>query len=99
MILKPEKQDSSSSSSSEEGEEEIKNPMQYDHRSERAPSAEVSDKIIIINGQAHYIRPMSPRSFRKWSRNLNYSLNMHRLSEKDLSLDDQDSWVEISQKV
>ena len=54
------------------------------------------DCIVNIKGQAHKIRPMSLRSYRKWSRNCSSGLVMHRLNESDSSLDEKDSWKEIS---
>ena len=80
-------------------EEEIKHPGTYESTKQRGMSADCSDQIIVIKGQDHHIRPMSQRSFRKWSRNHSSSLSMPRLSENDSSVDDQDSWKEISQMV
>ena len=54
------------------------------------------DCIVNIKGQPHKIRPMSPRSYRNWSRNCSSGLVMHRLNESCSDLDDQDSWKEIS---
>ena len=107
VIIKPIKQDSNSNSSHKEEEKE--HPIQYAGKRGRALSADVSDTcknqsaklevdcIVNIKGQAHKIRPMSPRAYRRWSRHHSSSLIMHRLKESCSNLDEQDSWKEISQ--
>ena len=109
VIQKPEKQESSSSSSQLE-EEEKEHPIQFAESEGKILSADVVDTtknqsakynidcIVNIKGQAHKIRPMSPRSYRRWSRNCSSGLVMHRLNESYSSLDEKDSWKEISQK-
>ena len=110
VSFKPEKQNSSSISSQEESKEEKKEyPLQFADREGTALSADASyacknqsakqnnDCIVSIKGQAHKIRPMSKHEYRRWTRNCSSGLVMHRLNESYLSIDEKDSWKEISQ--
>ena len=72
IVIKSEKQDSSSM----QGEDEKENPINFGDRkgmslgddvsvaSKNQNAKQIIDSIVIIKGQAHKIRPMSPRSYR-----------------------------------
>ena len=107
VLFKPTKQDTNSILSPDEEEEkdyrihfidsagQILRADVVDTRKDQGAKYN-SDCIVNIKGQAVKIQPMSPRSYKQWSRHQSSSLVMPRLNESCSGLDDQDSWKEIS---